>query len=264
MERRENEARRKTGGNDPQQNRQPLDGTLAYGISVVRPQDPPAKRSGASWLNWQAALYVFVLGWMCVFLVPLTSFWWIVPVLGAAVPISLALLDRAGPRRPGSGAEKLKERELLRTLNGRSGITPATAALHTPLTIDEASKMLDELARKGHIRLRAVGGTTVYAPHERDQHEPPAGGFPPPEPEPASDGVAPRRGVSQRLEDPLSERELEVLALLASGRTNSEVARDLFVSVGTVKSHTGNIYRKLQARNRAEAVARARDFQLLA
>jgi DNA-binding CsgD family transcriptional regulator len=61
----------------------------------------------------------------------------------------------------------------------------------------------------------------------------------------------------------LSERELEVLNLLASGKTNSEGARDLFVSVGTVKSHTGNIYRKLDARNRAEALARARELGLI-
>ena len=61
----------------------------------------------------------------------------------------------------------------------------------------------------------------------------------------------------------MSERELEVLRLLASGRTNSEVAGDLFVSVGTVKSHTGNIYRKLEVRNRAEAIARARELGLL-
>ena len=54
-----------------------------------------------------------------------------------------------------------------------------------------------------------------------------------------------------------------MLNLLASGKTNSEVARDLFVSVGTVKSHTGNIYRKLGAKNRAEAVAQARDLNLL-
>lgn len=70
-------------------------------------------------------------------------------------------------------------------------------------------------------------------------------------------------GASLRLEDPLSEREIEVLTLLASGRTNSEVAGDLFVSVGTVKSHTGNIYRKLGAKNRAEALTRARELDLI-
>jgi len=54
-----------------------------------------------------------------------------------------------------------------------------------------------------------------------------------------------------------------VLSLLSSGKTKSEVAKDLFVSVGTVKSHTGNIYRKLDATNRTEALARARDFKVL-
>jgi DNA-binding NarL/FixJ family response regulator len=70
-------------------------------------------------------------------------------------------------------------------------------------------------------------------------------------------------GAPLRLEDPLSEREIEVLGLLASGKTNSEVAGDLFVSVGTVKSHTGNIYRKLGAKNRTEALARAREHGLI-
>jgi DNA-binding NarL/FixJ family response regulator len=65
------------------------------------------------------------------------------------------------------------------------------------------------------------------------------------------------------LDDPLSEREREVLAVLATGKTTSEAARDLFVSVGTIKSHTSNIYRKLGARNRAEAIARAHDLGLL-
>jgi ATP/maltotriose-dependent transcriptional regulator MalT len=65
------------------------------------------------------------------------------------------------------------------------------------------------------------------------------------------------------LAEPLSERELEVLTLLASGRPNREIARDLFVAVGTVKTHTNNIYRKLSARNRAEAVARARSLKLI-
>jgi len=62
---------------------------------------------------------------------------------------------------------------------------------------------------------------------------------------------------------PKHERELEVLTLLASGRANSEIARALFVAVGTVKSHVSNIYRKLDARNHAEAVTRARELNLL-
>ena len=50
---------------------------------------------------------------------------------------------------------------------------------------------------------------------------------------------------TDQLADPLSERELDVLALLAPERTNTEIANALFVAVGTVKSHVNNIYRKL-------------------
>jgi len=61
----------------------------------------------------------------------------------------------------------------------------------------------------------------------------------------------------------LSEREREVLNRRASGRTNSEIARDLFVPVGALKSHTGNISRKLALKNCAEALARARELKVL-
>ena len=56
---------------------------------------------------------------------------------------------------------------------------------------------------------------------------------------------------------PLSEREREVLALMASGETNKEIAERLFLSPHTVKEHTSALYRKLDVRNRAEAVQRA-------
>ena len=53
----------------------------------------------------------------------------------------------------------------------------------------------------------------------------------------------------------LSERELEVLARMAKGMTNKDIARDLFISQATVKSHVENILRKLAAADRAGAVA---------
>lgn len=56
---------------------------------------------------------------------------------------------------------------------------------------------------------------------------------------------------------PLSEREREVLALMASGATNREIAASLYLSPHTVKEHTSALYRKLGVRNRAEAVRRA-------
>jgi LuxR family maltose regulon positive regulatory protein len=65
------------------------------------------------------------------------------------------------------------------------------------------------------------------------------------------------------LAEPLSEREREVLALMAAGLTNREIGEALFISAETVKKHSGNIYAKLHAGNRTEAVARARSLGIL-
>jgi LuxR family maltose regulon positive regulatory protein len=65
------------------------------------------------------------------------------------------------------------------------------------------------------------------------------------------------------LSEPLSERELEVLLLIATGRSNRRIASELFVSVGTVKTHLNNAYRKLGAHSRTQAVARARELNLI-
>jgi DNA-binding NarL/FixJ family response regulator len=61
----------------------------------------------------------------------------------------------------------------------------------------------------------------------------------------------------------LSEREREVLGLIASGSTNREIAEQLYLSPHTVKEHTSALYRKLSARNRAEAVQRAQRIGLI-
>jgi ATP/maltotriose-dependent transcriptional regulator MalT len=63
--------------------------------------------------------------------------------------------------------------------------------------------------------------------------------------------------------EPLTPRELEVLALLDRQLTNKEIAAELVVSQGTVKTHTLHIYRKLDVRKRREAVARAKALNLL-
>jgi LuxR family maltose regulon positive regulatory protein len=69
--------------------------------------------------------------------------------------------------------------------------------------------------------------------------------------------------AAERLPEPLSERELEVLALVAAGMSNKEIAGRLFVSVTTVKTHINNLYRKLDARSRIQAVACARELGIL-
>jgi LuxR family maltose regulon positive regulatory protein len=61
----------------------------------------------------------------------------------------------------------------------------------------------------------------------------------------------------------LSKREIELLCLIAAGRSNKEIAAELVISIGTVKRHTVNIFTKLDVKNRTEAVAKARELGLL-
>lgn len=63
--------------------------------------------------------------------------------------------------------------------------------------------------------------------------------------------------------EPLSERELEVLRLLASHLSRTEIAQELFISVNTARSHIKNIYAKLMVHRRKEAIQRAKDWGLL-
>lgn len=63
--------------------------------------------------------------------------------------------------------------------------------------------------------------------------------------------------------DPLSEREKDVLLLIAEGLSNQEISERLFLALSTVKGHNQKIFDKLQVQNRTEAVARAREFGLL-
>ena len=72
-----------------------------------------------------------------------------------------------------------------------------------------------------------------------------------------------RQILAQPLIEPLSERELEVLGLVAAGMSNREIAEALVVTVGTVKRHLHNTYGKLGVRNRTQAVSLARELNLL-
>ena len=164
---------------------------------------------------WQLALYVAVLGVISMLLAPLTSLWWIVPLVGAAIPLAMVVIQ--GREHQGAIADD---------------VSVATPEVETRVPGDGAPPGPD-------------GSGTLEATAS------PAAG--------ASTG-APQLA---ELESDLSEREMEVLTLLASGKTNAEVADALFISVGTVKSHSANIYRKLEAKNRTEAVARARERGLM-
>jgi LuxR family maltose regulon positive regulatory protein len=74
---------------------------------------------------------------------------------------------------------------------------------------------------------------------------------------------APSPPSSLALVEPLSEREMEVLHLIAAGYSNREIARELVIALGTVKKHINNIFGKIDAHSRTQAVARARELGLI-
>ena len=118
--------------------------------------------------------------------------------------------------------------ELLVQLTVQS--TPAIG----PVARDYAGKLLEALRKDSLVqRSRATGAR----------------------PAPSTPGEA--------LPDPLTERELEVLGLLANGLTNREIARRLVVAPSTIKQHLRNIYGKLDVHSRTQAVARGRELGLL-
>jgi LuxR family maltose regulon positive regulatory protein len=82
--------------------------------------------------------------------------------------------------------------------------------------------------------------------------------FPSPTP-----NVLPIGTLEAELVEPLSPRESEVLSLIAEGLTNREISERLFLTLGTVKVHTRNIYGKLCVNNRTQAVAKARSIGIL-
>jgi DNA-binding NarL/FixJ family response regulator len=69
--------------------------------------------------------------------------------------------------------------------------------------------------------------------------------------------------AAQELVEPLSGRELEILALLGEGASNKEIAAELFITEGTVKNHVTNILGKLGVRDRTQAALRAREMGLI-
>ena len=75
--------------------------------------------------------------------------------------------------------------------------------------------------------------------------------------------LGPKALKPEAIIEPLSARECEILQLIAQGLSNRQVAQQLFISPGTVKKHTANIYGKLGVHSRTQAVARARTLGIL-
>ena len=95
-----------------------------------------------------------------------TGFWWLIFVFGWMIFPAFGLLVRGiaglseGPDEP--AVANSGERELLEALQRRGELTPAQAAMETSLTVDEADKMLEDLAAKGHLDVKVRGGGLFY------------------------------------------------------------------------------------------------------
>ena len=95
-----------------------------------------------------------------------SSLWWLIFVFGWVLFPAFALLVRGiaglseGPEEP--AVANAGERELLEALQRRGELTPAQAAMETSLTVDEADKMLEDLAAKGHLDVKVRGGGLFY------------------------------------------------------------------------------------------------------
>lgn len=74
---------------------------------------------------------------------------------------------------------------------------------------------------------------------------------------------APKRQTVSGLIEPLSEREIEVMRLVAKGLSNADIARKLYISLGTVKWHMNHILAKLGVKNRTQAMNKAKEFEII-
>jgi len=188
---------------------------------------------------------------------------------------ALGLLERlhdlaAGQGRVGSLIEIQALQALALAASGdqQSALAALAQALHLAwpegylrVFIDEGPPMASLLAR--------LATPTQRQPVAAAEDVPPdylarlLAAFPPaaaPIPQPPSRAGA---GPLPGLVEPLSERELEVLGLLAVGRSNQQIAQELVVALDTTKKHVSRILDKLGVANRTQAVARARELQLL-
>ena len=137
----------------------------------------------------------------------------------------------------------------------------AQPQLYVRTFADEGRPLGELLARVALMETE----TSDYAAQLLTAFDPPATAVAStPGPVPAEKAAAPvPADLAQWLAEPLSERELEVLRLVAQGLTNREVSHRLVVSIATVKKHMENIHGKLYVNNRTQAVARARELRIL-
>ncbi len=162
-----------------------------------------------------------------------------------------ALLDNGvdpAPDEPLVAVERLILRAWLADVEGRP--TAAERRLGKALALAEEHTLVDVFLRAGGH----VVGQLSQLPGERSA-------FSQLVLDRASTSLAP--AAASILSEPLTERELEILACLPSRSTNGELAERFYVSVNTIKTHMVHIYRKLDVPNRSAAIVRAQELGLL-
>jgi len=169
------------------------------------------------------------------------------------------LLEKA---ESGSHTARIIETLILQSLALQAGNkrTQAINALERALALAEPGGYVHMFTDEGPPMARLLydvlprGVTPGYVQHL-------LAAFPVAEPEQVV--LAEQQASNAELIEPLSDRELEVLQLIAEGLTNPEIASRLYIALNTVKGHTRNIYGKLDAHSRTQAVAKARALGLL-
>jgi LuxR family maltose regulon positive regulatory protein len=178
----------------------------------------------------------------------------------AAAAVAMLATYRQHAEARGWGDERLKALVLQAAAQQVQGdreeavrLLAAALALAEPagfvrLFVDEGpplAQVMAEAAARGIIPDYATRLLAAFAAEKRQTEDTPQG------------------RPSQPLSEPLSERELEVLQLIAQGLSNQEIGERLFLALDTVKGHNRRIFDKLEVQRRTEAVARARALGLL-
>jgi two-component system, NarL family, nitrate/nitrite response regulator NarL len=160
----------------------------------------------------------------------------------------LAVLDVRMPGMDGlAGVSKVRERcpeAKIALISGDIDATTVAAGMIAGVT-GFLPKSFDPDVILAAVKLVLAGGT--YVPH----------GLPGPDPGPAPAAAPVAAPAANGAAGPLSEREREILTLMARGSSHKEIGRALGIAEVTVKLHTQRIVRKLQVKNRAVAIAKA-------
>ena len=125
------------------------------------------------------------------------------------------------------------------------------------ITFDDMETIIDQAEASGHLIQQSIVEGNNKAPR-RDLAKAHSNGFYPNKPP-----LLKKEHANQALVESLTVRELDVLALIASGLSNQEICDTLFLALSTVKGYNQTIFGKLQVKRRTEAVARAKELELV-